>query len=123
MIKDGEFLEWANFSGHKYGTPALPVEAALASGKNALLEIEIEGARQIRRSRPEALLIFLKPPSFEELEERIRGRKTDSEERIQARLSLAREEMAAAQEFDHVVVNHRVEEVVAALVSLAARKA
>ncbi|MFM9099007.1 MAG: guanylate kinase, partial [Actinomycetota bacterium] len=92
-------------------------------GKNALLEIEIEGARQIRRSRPEALLIFLKPPSFEELEERIRGRKTDSEERIQARLSLAREEMAAAPEFDHVVVNHRVEEVVAALVSLAARKA
>lgn len=123
MIKDGEFLEWANFAGHKYGTPALPVEAALASGKNALLEIEIEGARQIRRSRPEALLIFLKPPSFEELEERIRGRKTDSEERIQARLSLAREEMAAAPEFDHVVVNHRVEEVVAALVSLAARKA
>lgn len=68
-------------------------------------------------------MIFLKPPSFEELEGRIRGRKTDSEERIQARLALAREEMAAAPEFDHIVVNHQVEEVVAALVSLAARKA
>ena len=123
MINDGEFLEWANFAGHKYGTPTTPVEVALSSGKHVLLEIEIEGARQIRCARPEALLIFLKPPSFEELEERIRGRRTDSEERIQARLELAREEMAAASEFDHVVVNHRVEEVVAALVSLATRQA
>lgn len=123
MIENGEFLEWANFAGHKYGTPTIPVEAALASGKHVLLEIEIEGARQIRSARPEALLIFLKPPSFDELEGRIRGRKTDSEERIQARLALAREEMAAAPEFDHIVVNHQVEEVVAALVSLAARKA
>jgi guanylate kinase len=123
MIKNGEFLEWADFAGHRYGTPKTPVADALASGRHVLLEIEIEGARQIRSARPEALLIFLKPPSFEELEERIRGRRTDSEDRIQARLELAREEMAAASEFDHVVVNHRVEEVVAALVSLAARKA
>lgn len=122
MIKKGEFLEWAQFAGHKYGTPSRPVLDALALGKHALLEIEIDGARQVRRSRPDSLLVFLQPPSFEELEGRIRGRQTDSEERIKARLALAQEEMAAAGEFDHVVVNHRVEEVVEALVSLATRK-
>lgn len=119
MVESGEFLEWAHFAGSRYGTPSAPVEAALSSGKHVLLEIEIDGARQVRRTRPDSLLIFLKPPSFEDLEGRIRGRNTDSEERIQARLRLAREEMAAAEEFDHVVVNHRVEEVVEALVSLA----
>lgn len=122
MVENMEFLEWAEFAGHRYGTPVAPVMEALDSGMNVLLEIEIEGARQVRRARPDAKLIFLKPPSFEELEERIRGRKTDSEERIQARLELARQELAAADEFDHVVVNHQVDEVVAALVSLAARK-
>lgn len=122
MVDDAEFLEWAEFAGHRYGTPLAPVVEALDSGMNVLLEIEIEGARQVRRARPDARLIFLKPPSFEKLEERIRGRKTDSEERIQARLQLARQELAAADEFDHIVVNHQVDEVVAALVSLAARK-
>ncbi|MFM1788679.1 MAG: hypothetical protein RLZZ12_28 [Actinomycetota bacterium] len=122
MVNNSEFLEWAEFAGHRYGTPLAPVLAALNSGMNVLLEIEIDGARQVRRARPDARLIFLKPPSFEELEERIRGRKTDSEERIQARLKLARQELAAADEFDHIVVNHQVDEVVAALVSLAARK-
>jgi guanylate kinase len=122
MVENMEFLEWAEFAGHRYGTPVAPVIEALDSGKNVLLEIEIEGARQVRRARPDARLIFLKPPSFEDLEERIRGRRTDSEERIQARLELAREELAAADEFDHIVVNHQVDEVVAALVSLAARK-
>ena len=122
MVDNVEFLEWAEFAGHRYGTPLAPVVEALDSGMNVLLEIEIEGARQVRRARPDARLIFLKPPSFEELEERIRGRKTDSEERIQARLQLARQELAAADEFDHIVVNHQVDEVVAALVSLAARK-
>lgn len=122
MVDNAEFLEWAEFAGHRYGTPLAPVVEALDSGMNVLLEIEIEGARQVRRARPDARLIFLKPPSIEELEERIRGRKTDSEERIQARLQLARQELAAADEFDHIVVNHKVDEVVAALVSLAARK-
>lgn len=122
MIQSGEFLEWAEFAGARYGTPNAPVDAALALGKNVLLEIEIAGARQVRSKRRDALLVFLEPPSFNELEERIRGRATDSEERIKARLALAREEMAAANEFDHRVVNHRVEEVVEALVSLAARQ-
>ncbi len=122
MISNGEFLEWAEFAGARYGTPSNPVDEALAMGKHVLLEIEIAGARQVRNKRSEALLVFLEPPSFSELEERIRGRATDSEERVQARLALAREEMAAAGEFDHRVVNHRVEEVVAALVSFAVRK-
>jgi guanylate kinase len=122
MIQSGEFLEWAEFAGSRYGTPSAPVDAALTLGKNVLLEIEIAGARQVRSKRNDALLVFLEPPSFVELEERIRGRATDSEERVRARLALAREEMAAASEFDHRVVNHQVEEVVAALVSLAARK-
>lgn len=121
MIDSDEFLEWAEFAGARYGTPRAPVEQALNRGLTVLLEIEIEGARQVRKAVPSAILVFLKPPSFAELEERIRGRATDSEERIQARLALARAEMAAAGEFDHIVVNHRVEEVVAALVSLATR--
>jgi len=85
------------------------------------LEIEIEGARQVRKLRPDALLVFLKPPDFQALEERIRGRATESEERIRARLELAREEMAAASEFDEVITNHQVDEVVKALVALATR--
>lgn len=121
MIKSNEFLEWAEFAGARYGTPIGPVDQALATGKNVLLEIEIAGARQVRAKRGDAILVFLEPPSFLELEERIRGRATDSEERVMARLALAREEMAASGEFDHRVVNHRVEEVVAALVSLATR--
>lgn len=121
MIDRDEFLEWASFAGNKYGTPAAPVLKALESGKHVLLEIEIEGARQIRKVQPAATLVFLSPPSLADLEGRIRGRNTDNEDRIQARLALAREEMAAAREFDHILVNHRVEEVVEALVSLATR--
>ena len=119
MIVNGALLEWAEFAGAKYGTPKAPVESALSKGLNVLLEIEIAGARQIRKIRPDAILVFLQPPSFEELENRIRGRGTEDEARIQARLSLAQEEMAAAVEFDHILVNHRVEEVVATLVALA----
>ena len=97
------------------------MDQALTSGKNVLLEIEIEGARQVRKLHPEAKLVFLKPPDFAALEERIRGRATESEERIRARLDLARVEMAAADEFDEIIVNHQVDEVVAALVALASQ--
>lgn len=120
MIRTGVFLEWAEFAGAKYGTPREPVLKALASGKNVLLEIEIDGARQVKKAMPDAVMVFLKPPSMEELEARITNRGTDSPERIAARLALAREEMAAAGEFDHAVTNHRVEEVIEALLSLAA---
>jgi guanylate kinase len=120
MIDQDQFLEWADFAGARYGTLRGPVEQALGDGLNVLLEIEIQGARQVKKSIPDALMVFLEPPSFEELTERIKNRGTDSPERIQARLDLARSEMAAAREFDVILTNHRVEEVVAALVSFTA---
>lgn len=119
MINANIFLEWADFAGARYGTPRQPVVKALEEGKDVLLEIEIEGARQVKEAMPEALMVFLKPPSMSELESRITGRGTDSPERIAARLALARAEMAAADEFDHVLINHRVDEVIQSLVSLA----
>ena len=119
MIENKTFLEWADFAGARYGTPKAPVDKALAEGKNVLLEIEISGARQVKEAMPEAIMVFLQPPSMQELEARITNRGTDSAERIAARLALARAEMAAAGEFDHLLTNHRVEEVIEALVSLA----
>jgi len=105
LIHNAGFLEWAEFAGNYYGTPSKQVEQKLAKGKPVLLEIELEGARQIRQSFPEALQIFLAPPSLEELERRIRGRGTDSEIEIQRRLSRAEEELEAKNEFDAVVIN------------------
>ena len=105
LVAEGGLLEWAEFAGNCYGTPRQPVEAQLTSGLPVLLEIELEGARQVRRSFPEGFQIFLAPPSFEELEQRIRGRGTDSEEAIQKRLARARQELDAQAEFDAVVVN------------------
>ena len=104
-VASGGLLEWAEFAGNCYGTPRGPVEEQLAAGRPVLLEIELEGARQVRRSFPEGFQIFLTPPSFDELERRIRGRGTDSEEAISRRLDRARVELAAAAEFDAVVVN------------------
>jgi len=109
QVAAGGFLEWAEFAGHLYGTPRPPVEAQLAEGRPVLLEIELEGARQVRRSFPSAGQLFLAPPGFEELERRIRGRGTDSEEAIARRLERARVELAAAEEFDAVVVNSDLE--------------
>jgi guanylate kinase len=118
-IKNEEFLEWAEFAGNRYGTPRLPVESALDSGRNVLLEIEIEGAKQVKNKVPEAILVFLEPPTWEELVSRLEGRGTDSPERRAARLALAQEEMAAASFFDKVLVNDQVEKVVARLIELA----
>jgi len=118
-IADGSFLEWAEFAGARYGTPHAPIESWLALGKNVLLEIEIEGARQVRKSDPNALLVFIAPPSWDELKARLTGRGTDSPERQVARLALAEQEMAAAGEFDHILVNNSVERVIEELVSLA----
>ena len=108
-MKEGGLLEWAEFAGNCYGTPRAPVEQRLQEGRPVLLEIELEGARQVRRSFPEAVQIFLAPPSFEELERRIRGRGTDAEEAIQRRLLRAREELSAQDEFDAVVINDDLE--------------
>ena len=105
QVKEGGFLEWATFAGHRYGTPRPAVEQRLAEGQPVLLEIEVEGARQVRRTFPIGQQIFVAPPSFEELERRIRGRGTEAEEAIQRRLARARDELEAAQEFDAVLVN------------------
>lgn len=118
-VKSSLFLEWAEFAGNRYGTPRKPVEDALREGRNVLLEIEIAGAKQVKASTPEAILIFLQPPSWEELVSRLEGRGTDSPERRVARLALAQEELAQAAIFDHSLVNERVEEVVASLIGLA----
>jgi guanylate kinase len=118
-IKEGTFLEWAEFAGNRYGTPFAPVEKALSSGKSVLLEIEIEGAKQVKAKMPEALLVFLEPPTWEELVSRLEGRGTDSPERRAARLALAQEEMAAASFFDKVLTNDQVEKVVASLIEFA----
>jgi guanylate kinase len=118
-IANNELMEWAEFAGNLYGTLENDVQRQRLAGKHVVLEIELQGARQVKKVHPEALLIFISPPSWEELEGRIRGRGTDSEPRILERLAIAQEEMAAAKEFDHVLVNSEVGEVVDRLVSLA----
>jgi len=122
MIAADKFLEWAEFAGNRYGTPREPVEHARNLGKNVLLEIEIAGARQVRSKSPESVLVFISPPSWEELVNRLENRGTDSPERRAARLALAEEEMAAAGDFDHILVNHSVEGVAEQLLSLASAK-
>jgi guanylate kinase len=121
-IARGEFLEWAEFAGNRYGTPRKAVEDALREGQSVLLEIEITGAKQVKAKVPEALLVFLEPPTWEELVSRLEGRGTDSPERRIARLALAQEEMAAASFFDKVVINEEVEKVVATLIEFASAK-
>lgn len=108
LVACGGLLEWAQFAGNSYGTPRQPVEQQLAAGAPVLLEIELEGARQVRKTFPEAFQIFLKPPSMAELEARIRGRGTELEAAIQKRLKRAEEELKAELEFDAVVVNNNI---------------
>jgi len=115
LVQSGGLLEWAKFAGNYYGTPRQPVSERVAKGIPVLLEIELEGARQVRNSLPEATQIFLAPPSIEELENRIRGRGTEAEEAIQRRLKRAKEELAAQTEFDAVIVNDDLETALAVL--------
>ena len=109
LIEEGEFLEWAEFASNLYGTPRKPVIDLLESGSSVLLEIELEGARQIRAKFPDILSIFILPPTFNELEKRIRGRKKDSEAAISRRLKRAKEEINSASEFHIQVVNDDLE--------------
>jgi len=104
-VTQGEFLEWAEFAGNCYGTPREAVLNHVQSGNLVVLEIELEGARQIRHSFPSSLSIFILPPSFAELEQRIRRRGQDAEEAITRRLQRAQEEIAAANEFDLQIIN------------------
>ena len=119
MIRDDELLEWAPFVDHRSGTPRRFVEEALASGRDVILEIDVKGAEQVRARVPDALLVFLAPPSMDELERRLRGRGTEDDERIARRLETAAWEMTQRDWFDHVVVNDdllRASEQVAAII-------
>ena len=111
-IEKGEFLEWAEFSGNMYGTKRPYVDEKLAMGKNLILEIDTQGALNVKKIMPEATLIFILPPSFEELEARLRGRHTETEEAIQKRLQSTKLEMENSKNFDYQVVNDSVEKAV-----------
>jgi len=104
-VKDSAFLEWAEVYGNCYGTPRAPVEAALGEGRSILLEIDAQGAEQVRAAMPEAVSLFVLPPSIESLEARLRGRASDSEDIIQRRLRDARLQLRRCGQFDYVVVN------------------
>lgn len=127
FVSDAEFdrlvatdglLEWAAFAGHRYGTPSAPVRERRDEGTPVLLEIEVQGARQVRERVPGALLVFLAPPSWEILEARLTGRGTESAEAVSRRLRAAQDELAASGEFDVVLVNADVEECSRALLDL-----
>ncbi len=120
LVRDGELLEHARYAGHRYGTPRVPVEQRLAAGIPTLLEIDLQGARQVRAAMPDALLVFLAPPSFDELARRLSSRGTEDAEHVHRRLDVARTELAAEQEFDRVVVNDDVRRAADELVALMA---
>ncbi|HYG95220.1 MAG TPA: guanylate kinase [Nocardioides sp.] len=119
MVAEGELLEWAVVHGrHRYGTPRRPVEEALAAGRPSMLEIDLQGARQVRHTMPGALFVFLKPPSWEELVRRLVGRGTEDEAERERRLATARAELAAQSEFDVSIVNREVHAAAEELVAL-----
>ena len=123
MVADDEFLEWASIHKglHRSGTPVKPVRAAIESGVSVLTEVDLGGARALRARVPEAYLVFLAPPNWDELVSRLRGRGTESEDVVARRLQTAQVELAAQGEFDEVVVNQDVERTAADLVSLVRR--
>ena len=117
-VAAGGFLEHAQFSGNYYGTPAEPVDRQLKEGKDILLEIEVQGAMQVRENRPDAVRIFLAPPSFAELEKRLIGRGTEDTEAIRMRLETAKHELTLAPQFDYIVVNNTVEQAVSDVLAI-----
>ncbi|HEU5485662.1 MAG TPA: guanylate kinase [Microlunatus sp.] len=119
LVAQDELLEWAVVHGrHRYGTPRAPVLAAIAAGREAVLEIDLQGARQVRERWPDAFLVFLAPPSWDELVRRLEGRGTETEAERERRLESARQELAAETEFDTTVVNRDVAQAVQDLVGL-----
>ncbi|MFI1189514.1 guanylate kinase [Streptomyces californicus] len=118
LIANGELLEWAEFAGNRYGTPRRAVLDRLEAGEPVLLEIDLQGARLVRQSMADARLVFLAPPSWEELVRRLTGRGTEAPEVIERRLAAARVELAAEAEFDTTLVNTSVEDVARELLAL-----
>ena len=109
-IENGEFLEWANYSGNYYGTKKSFVEKTLNKGINVLLEIEAQGAHNVMQSHPECVSIFIAPPNLDELEKRLRGRNTESEEAIISRLNAVKRELEEAKNFKYIITNNEVEQ-------------
>jgi guanylate kinase len=118
MVESGHMLEWAQYAGNRYGTPSQPVQASRQAGVPVILEIEVQGARQVREQAPDATLVFIAPPSVAELDARLRGRGTEDETALAARLEIAHEELSAMPEFDHVLVNADVSLTATALLEL-----
>jgi guanylate kinase len=118
LVAGGALLEWARFSGYRYGTPRAPLNEKLEAGVACLLEIDVAGARQVRRAAPDARLVFLAPPSWDELVRRLTGRGTEPPEVLGRRLAAAEDELAAAAEFDVTLVNTSVQDVCRQLVAL-----
>ena len=118
MIDEDGFIEWAKVHSNYYGTPIAPIEGHVQAGECVLLEIDVQGAFQVREKIPEVKLIFIAPPSMEELESRLRGRATDSPEVIERRLKNAIEEMKAAEQYDYVIINDDLEKATTELVSV-----
>jgi guanylate kinase len=114
-VADGEFVEWAEYSGRRYGTLREELERHTSGGRPVVLEIEVQGARQVRATMPEAIQIFIRPPDAQALHDRLVGRGTDDPEQVARRLRVAEEELAAAAEFQHVVVNDRLDAAAEAL--------
>ncbi len=117
-VDAGEFAEWAAVHGHLYGTLHAELDRKVASGKDVVLEIDVQGMRSVKRLRPDAVTLFIMPPSLDALAQRLRGRRTNDEADIALRVANAKGEMAAANEFDYVVVNDKVEKAVAELESI-----
>jgi len=118
MRERGEFLEWADVYGNLYGTPRAPVEQALATGRDVIAELDIQGAQSVKRARPDAVLIFIEPPSFEDLVLRLRGRGTEDPETISKRVKAAYEEVKNKGQYDHIIVNDRVQDAVEQLAAI-----
>ena len=121
LVASGALLEWARFAGNRYGTPREPLNEKLEAGVSCLLEIDLAGARQVKRAVPDARLVFLAPPSWDELVRRLAGRGTEPAEVLERRLAVARDELAAAGEFEVTLVNTSVQDVCRRLVALMAQ--
>ena len=118
LIEEEAFLEWAEYVGNYYGTPACYVDEAIAEGRDVLLDIEVQGARCVSEKRPDAVRIFIAPPSWNELEQRLTERGTDTPEKIKKRLTRAQEEFRCADGYDYIVVNDTVENAVSELIAI-----
>jgi guanylate kinase len=118
LVGNNELYEWAEYAGHSYGTPRRPAREAVARGQVVVLDIELQGALQIKEQDPDALLVFLVPPSFEELERRLRGRGTEDDGAVNRRLERAKEELAEGDRFDVQVVNDDLDRCVAEVLAI-----